>query len=189
MLHLPQIVLDAVQPVYALFKMVGKAGEQGRDLRVLKAIELRNDVIAFFPGLHPVNKVLKAITPETKVINALREHAGEEERVIPYVFADLAFAVEGWGRPIYRVRFHQHLADVGKCAASGVTDLEQLLYVAELGHQVGDIADDLGIAKTDLFRVVPTHELHEELLQWMRFWNHPGSHLQNPPPRRNPTVA
>ena len=83
--------------------MVGQTLKQRRHFGVLEAVELRNDVIAFFPGLHPVDKALQAIATQPEVIDALGKHAGEKEGVVADVFADLAFAIERGSWPEYRV--------------------------------------------------------------------------------------
>ena len=60
MLHFLQVVLNAVQPIDALFKVVRQTLEQRRDLGVFETVELGNDVVAFLPGLHPVHEAFQA---------------------------------------------------------------------------------------------------------------------------------
>ena len=93
------------------------------------------------------------------------------------------------GRAEDRIRFHQHQTYVSQSLAGSVADLEQLLNLAKLGQQVGDIVDDLGIADTDLLGVMTADEFDEKFLQWMRFWNHFLSTLPNPPTTRLATTV
>src|SRR5436305_13151882 len=97
--------------------MIGQSLEQWRHFRVFEAVELGDNVITFLARLHPVNKALQAVAAQPEMINALREHASEEESVVADVLADLALAIERGSWPEYRVRFHQHLAHIGQWLA------------------------------------------------------------------------
>ena len=94
MLHLFQIVLHHVQSVDAFFEIPGETGEQGRHLGVLKVLELGDDVVTFLAGLHPFDEIFQTLAAQPEMVDALGEHAGEEQSVIANVFAHLALAVE-----------------------------------------------------------------------------------------------
>src|SRR5947209_5684979 len=93
-LHVLQIAAHQVQSVDAGFEILRQPPEQRRDLRVFEELELGDDVIALLAGFHKVNEVLDARATQPLVIDALREHSGEEQRHIANVLAHLALAVE-----------------------------------------------------------------------------------------------
>src|ERR1700682_4153987 len=154
MLHLLQFILYPIETVHALLEMVRKVSEQRRYFGVFEMLEFGDDVIALLARFHPVDKILQTIAAQPEVINAFRKHPGEEKRVVTNMLSHLAFTVERRRGAKDRVGFREHFADVGKRLFSGIADLEQLLRLAELTQQVGNIVDDLGIANADLFSIM-----------------------------------
>src|SRR5262249_27705167 len=133
MLYFLQLVLHAVESVDALFEMIRQALEQRRHLRIFETVELRNDVVTFLPGLHPVNEALQAMASQPEMIDALRKHPGEKQSVVADVLPHLPLAIEGQRRAKYWIRFHQHFADISERLPNSVVNLEELFRVAELG--------------------------------------------------------
>src|SRR5437868_7417829 len=113
--------------------------------------ELGNDEVAFLAGLNPIHEILDAVAAQAEAVDALWKHPGKEQRVVANVLADLALAVEGWSWAIDGIGFEQHFANIGERAPGGIADLEQLLRVAELGEQVGNVSGQLRIAQTNFF--------------------------------------
>src|SRR5580698_78219 len=172
MLHFLQIVLYLIESVDALLEMAGQAGEQRRDFRVLEMLELGDDVVALLAGFYPVHEILRPVAAQTEVIDALRKHARKEECVISNMLANLALAIERRRGTIDRIGFDQHLAYIGDWLVSSVAYFEQLLNLAELGHEMRDVVYDLRVANPNLLGVVPANQLNKQLLQRMRFRNH-----------------
>ena len=85
----------------------------------------------------------------------------KEQGVVADVLAHLALAIERRRGSVHGIGFEQHFAHIVQRAVGGVANLEQLLRVAKLGQQVGDIADQLRIANADLFRVVTADQVNE----------------------------
>ena len=100
--------------------MLRKAGEKRCYLRVFEVFKLGNHVVAFLARLDPIHEVLHAVPAQAEVIDAFGKHPGEEKGVIADVFAYLALAVERGRGTEHRIRFHQHLADIGQGLASGI---------------------------------------------------------------------
>ena len=61
MLHFLQFVLYPIQSVDTFLEVAGEVREQGRDLRIFEVLKLRDDVLTFFAGLHPVDQALEAL--------------------------------------------------------------------------------------------------------------------------------
>src|SRR5215472_10537269 len=160
-LHFFEFVLHPVQSVDALLEVARQVGEQWRDLRVLEVLELRDDVIALFTGLHPVDQALETLTAQAILNDAFREHAGEEQREISNVLAYLAFAIERWSGPVNRVRFQQHLAHIAEWTVGSVAHFEELVGVTKFREQMGDVTDQLRITNADFFRIVPADEFYK----------------------------
>src|SRR5215472_487392 len=171
-LHFFELVLHPVQSVDALLEVAREVGEQGRDLRVLEMLELRNDVIALFAGLHPVDQVLETLAAQAVLIDAFGEHACKEQRKIADVLAHLAFTIERGCWPVNRIGFQQHLAYIIERAIGSVSDFEELIGVTKFCEQMRDVADQLRITNADFFCIVSADEFNKQLLQWMRFRNH-----------------
>ena len=88
------------------------------------------------------------------------------------MLADLALAIKRRRRAIDRIRFHQHLADIGERLTVSRLDFVELFDFTELGQQVGNVIHNLGIANANLLRVPLTYNFDEKLLQRMRIRNH-----------------
>ena len=94
MLHFLQVILHHVKPVDASLEILRQHSEQRGDLGIFEVLELRDDVIALFAGLHPIDKILQALTAQPKTVDALGKHSGKEQSIVANVLADLAFAVD-----------------------------------------------------------------------------------------------
>ena len=94
MLHFLEFVLHHVQAGYASFEIPREVGKKRRNLRVFEVLELGDDVVALLPRFHPIDEILKTLAAKADMIDALREHSGEKQRVVTDVFAHLALAVK-----------------------------------------------------------------------------------------------
>ena len=88
----------------------------------------------------------------------------EEQRVVADVLAHLALAVERRRRPVNRVGFEQHLADIVERALVGIAKLKHLLDFAELRQHVDDVVLHLGIAQADVTVEVVVDQFAEQRL-------------------------
>src|SRR5208282_135987 len=118
----------------ALFKPLRELCEQRRHLGIFEVLELRDDVVAFLPSFHPIHETLDALAAKAIMIDALREHAGIEQREVANVLADLTLAVERGRRAVDRVRLDEHLTYIVQRLPRCVADFQKLLGIAKLGE-------------------------------------------------------
>ena len=126
-------------------------------------LELRNDVVALFSRLHPLHKTLQALAPQPEMVDALWEHPGKEQGIVTNMFPHLLFAIKRWSRPIDRIRFEHHFAQVGQRAIGLIVNLEQLIRLAKLSEQVRHIRDYFRIPDPDLLGIMPSHQFLKKL--------------------------
>src|SRR5438270_2489942 len=171
MLHFFQLIFDLVQAIHQLLKLLRHAAEQRSDFRILKVLKLRDDVVALLAGLYKVDQAFHTGAAQAIFVEALREHAGEEERVIADVFAHLALTIKGRSRPVDGIRFQQHLAYIAQRATICVFDFVESLCFTKFGEQVRDIVMHLRAAHANV-TIISFNNFLEKLLQWIRFRYH-----------------
>src|SRR5947209_3287939 len=113
-------------------------------------LELRHDEIALFASADDIDEVLQAGAAQAVMVQALREHPGEEQRIITNVLAHLALVIKRRSGTVDRVGFQQHFSHIAERPSIGIPDPVQGFSLAELSQKVGDIALDLSTAQPDL---------------------------------------
>ena len=92
--HRLEIVLHEAHSVDARLEVFAKLGKERCYFFIFKLIELGDDVITLFSCLHEVDKILQPLPAQAEMVDALREHSGEEENVVANVLAYLTLAIE-----------------------------------------------------------------------------------------------
>src|SRR5947209_12838172 len=157
-----QLVFHLVQAVDQLFEIVGHAAEEGCYFGVLEMLELRNDEVTLFAGTDKIYEAFQPGTAQTALVQALREHPGEEQRVIANVLAHLALVIKRRRGAIDGVGFQQHFSYVAETAAITISDLVQSFGLAKLGEKIGHVTVDFRTAYPH-FSVIALYNFLKEL--------------------------